>query len=61
MNCIEALNEQLRVCESCRLNSVILEFEELAENEKVNFDWYEKEKHFIIYCEPCRVYKLMGD
>lgn len=61
MNAIEALKEQCRVCEPCILNAKIIEFEQLPEHEKLNFDWYEKNKHFIIYCEPCRVYKLLGD
>ncbi len=61
MNAIKALNEQCRVCEPCRLNAKIIEFEQLPENEKFNFHWYEKDKHFLIYCEPCKVYKLLGD
>lgn len=61
MNCIEALNEQLKKCKPCRLNSVIIEFEQLPEDYKMKFDYYEKDKHFIIYCEPCKIYKLIGD
>lgn len=60
MNCIEALNEQLRICEPCRLNSFILEFKELPEAEKYNFDWYEKEKHIILHCQLCNSYKIFG-
>ena len=59
MNCIEALNEQCRVCEPCRMNSFILEFEELPEKEKYNFDWYEKNKHFLLYCKQCNLYKII--
>ena len=59
MNCIEALNEQCRVCEPCRMNSFILEFHELPEHEMYNFDWYEKEKHILLYCKQCEFYKLL--
>ena len=59
MNCIETLIEQCRVCELCRLNSVILEFHELPENEKYNFDWYEKDNHYLIHCQVCKIYKLL--
>ena len=31
------------------MNSIIIEFEELPEEEKINFDWYKKEKHIILY------------
>jgi len=61
MNCIEALEEQCRVCEPCRLNSFILDFEELPENEKSSFDYYERGKHFILFCKECNFYKLLGD
>ena len=61
MNCIEALKEQFKVCERCRLNSFILDFIELPENEKYNIDWYEKEKHIITFCKECNVYKLFLD
>ncbi len=44
MSFIEALKERLKECEPCRMNSLIIEFEELPEDEKFNFDWYEKEK-----------------
>lgn len=60
MNCIEALNKQCQVCEPCIINSFIIEFEELPELEKPNFDWYEKEKHFLLKCEECNIYKLIG-
>ena len=61
MNCIEALNEQCRVCKPCRINSFIVEFEELPEKEKYNFDWYEKQKHMIMFCKECFIYNLLGD
>ena len=60
MNCIEALNEQCRVCEPCRINSFIIEFEELPEKEKNNFDWYQKEQHILICCKKCDFYQLLG-
>jgi hypothetical protein len=59
MNCVEALQEHLQRCERCILKSKIIEFEELPEEEKQNFDYYEKEKHFIIYCQPEKIYKLL--
>ena len=59
MSCIEALKERLNECEPCRINSFIIEFEELPEEEKSNFDWYEKEKHILLYCQECKVYKLL--
>jgi hypothetical protein len=59
MNCFEALQEQINECEPCRLNSFILDFDELPEHEKPNFDYYEKDKHLIIYCQPCNLYKLL--
>lgn len=61
MNAIEALNEQCRVCEPCRLNAKIIEFEQLPEHEKFNFDWYEKGKHYLIFCNQCNFYKILGD
>lgn len=61
MNCIEALNEQVIKCKPCRLNSFIIEFEELPEEEKPKFDYYEKDKHFIIYCKHCNFYKCLGE
>jgi hypothetical protein len=57
MSCIEALKE--RECEPCRMNSLIIEFEELPEEEKFNFDWYEKKKHILLYCQKCKVYNLL--
>jgi hypothetical protein len=58
-NCIEALRQQLESCITCRLNSIIIEFEQLPEHEKMNFDYYDKEKYFLIYCEPCKIYKIL--
>ena len=59
MNCIEALEQRIKECEPCRINSLIIEFEELPEDEKFNFDLYEKEKHIIIYCQKCKIYNLL--
>lgn len=61
MNCVEALNEQLKKCETCYLNSFIIEFEQLPEEEKFNFDYYEKDKHFLLRCEKCNVYKIIPE
>jgi hypothetical protein len=38
MNCIEALREQMKECEPCMWKSEIIEFNELPEKEKFNFD-----------------------
>jgi len=59
MNCIEALNAHLKACEPCKINAVIIEFEELPEEQKFNFDYYEKDKHFLLYCKHCDYYKLL--
>lgn len=40
--------------------SEIIEFHELPEREKYNFDYYEKNKHFLLYCKKCDSYKIMG-
>lgn len=61
MNCIEALANQTKVCELCLVNAIIIEFEDLPEHEKYNFDHYEPEKHFLIYCKPCDKYKILPE
>lgn len=58
---MEALNEQLKKCEPCRVHSFIIEFEELPEHEKPNFDYYDKNEHFILYCKLCKIYKLIPE
>lgn len=61
MNCIEALSQHLKKCQPCKLNSFIIEFEELPDEEKVNFDYYDKNEHFLIHCKACEVYKIFPD
>jgi hypothetical protein len=63
VNCIEKLDVYLRgECEPCIRNGKIIEFEELPEHLKYEVDYYDKDKDFILYCEPCKVYKLLeGD
>ena len=61
MNCVEALNHHLKQCERCILKAFILEFEELPEEQKFNFDYYEKDKHFIIHCKECNIYKTLPE
>jgi hypothetical protein len=61
MNCIEALREQIKECEPCKWEAEIIEFHHLPESEKLNFDYYEKEKHFLLYCKKCNFYKLLGE
>lgn len=60
MNCIEALwLYHTEVCEPCIWNAKIIEFEELPEHEKNNFDYYDKEKDYLLYCTKCKIYKLI--
>lgn len=61
MNCIEALAHQLRKCEPCKLNSFIIEFDELPEDQRVNFDFYDKSEHFLLHCKLCDTYKILPD
>ena len=58
---IDALQERLKEYEPCRINSLIIEFEDLPEEQKFNFDWYEKEKHIPLYCQKCKIYNLLSD
>jgi|GEM_PF-4042337 len=60
MNCIEKLKEYTEnVCEPCYWNAQIIEFKQLPEHEKYNYDYYDKDKDFLIYCKKCEVYKLI--
>jgi hypothetical protein len=61
MNCIEALREQIKECEPCRMNSYIVTFWELPEHEKFNFHYYEEDKHYLFYCTHCDHYKMIGE
>ena len=61
MNCFDALNEQLQNCEPCKLNAFIIEFEELPEEQKVNFANYNQQTDYILHCELCKVYKLLPE
>jgi hypothetical protein len=38
----------------------IIEFGELPEHEKLNFDFYEKAKDFIVYCQKCEDYHFLA-
>lgn len=40
---------------------VIIEPEQLPEGWKEKFEYYEKDKHFLIYCSPCNVYKMIPE
>ncbi len=51
MNCIEKLYEIHKECFPCK--GKIIEFEQLPEYEKYNFDSYDKKNDFIVYCEKC--------
>lgn len=60
MNCIEKLHALHRACEPCL--AIIIEFAELPEHEKFNFDDYEKDKDFLIACEKCQEFTIIkGD
>jgi hypothetical protein len=61
MNCFEALQGQLRECEPCWQNLFIVEFEDLPGEHKLKCDYYEKEKHFLVYCQKCEHYQMLGD
>lgn len=61
MNCMEALTEQLKECEPCKLNAFIIEFEELPEDQKMNFSKYNEETDFILHCKLCNVYKILPE
>lgn len=60
MNCFEKLELLTRECEKCILKAKIIEFEELPEEEKYNFDSYDKDQDLIVYCEPCDTYKHLN-
>jgi hypothetical protein len=60
MNCLEALGKQVEDCAPCRMNAYIVSFRDLPEHEKFNFDYYEENKHFLLYCKKCDFYKLLG-
>jgi hypothetical protein len=62
MNCIEKLRLLSKECEPCVVKAKIIEFEQLPEYLKFDADYYDKDKDFILFCEPCQVYKLIeGD
>ena len=59
MNCIENLKAHLRECEPCIKEAFIIEFEELPEEKKYDFDDYNKEQDYLLYCKKCSIYKLI--
>jgi hypothetical protein len=61
MNCIEALQEHLRRCEPCIKNAFIMDFEKIPEVERIIHYYYDKDKHFILYCKKCDTYKILGE
>ncbi len=60
MNSFDALLEYLSTCERCRQESEIIEFEDLPEAEKAIFNFYDKNKHFLLHCERCKTYNILG-
>jgi hypothetical protein len=60
MNCFEKLNGNLQECEPCFRYGKIIELEQLPEEEKFNFDSYDKEQDLILYCEKCNYFKHLN-
>jgi hypothetical protein len=60
MHCIEALHKQLEACEPCRFKAKIIEFEKLPVEQRKHFERYVEERDFILYCEKCEFYRLLG-
>lgn len=58
---MEALSQHLNKCEACRINSFIIELEELPEYQKQRFEAYDINKRFILYCRPCEVYMMLPE
>jgi hypothetical protein len=61
MNCMEALQEQLNKCPPCVVRSSIIEFEQIPEKDREHIWGYDKNKHIVLYCQKCRVLKIMPD
>jgi hypothetical protein len=61
LNCIEKLRNFSCSCGSSHDDLKIMDFEELPEDEKFNFDYYESDKDFIVFCEKCLVYEILAD
>lgn len=61
MNCMQALQAHLIKCEDCRVNSFIIEFEELPEDQKQRFMFYNASEHFLLHCRQCEVYKILPE
>lgn len=55
------LADQLKKCEPYRVNSLILEFEELPEVEQIILQHYNKTTDFILHCKECEIYKLLPE
>ncbi len=58
---MQALQDQLKKCEDCRINSFIIEFEELPEDQKQRFATYDKKQHFLLHCKPCETYSILPE
>lgn len=58
---MEALSQHLKKCEACVYNAKVIEFEDLPEDRKYDFDFYDWEQHILLYCQPCKVYKILPD
>jgi hypothetical protein len=59
LDCIEKLRDFICSCGSSHDDLKIKDFEELPESEKFEFDYYDKDKDYLLYCEKCIVYRLV--
>ena len=59
MNCMEALSQRIKECPPCLFKSFIIEFNELPEDKRKDFESYNKKTDFILYCQKCKIYSLL--
>jgi hypothetical protein len=60
MSSFEAFVKFITDCERCKTDSKIIEFEDLPEREKCFFSFYNKNNHFLLHCERCKMYNIIG-
>lgn len=61
-NCIEKLRDLDKnnwECEDCVINNKIIEFYELPKELKSEFDYYDKDKDYLLYCDRCDHYQII--
>jgi hypothetical protein len=59
LDCIEKLRGFTCSCGSSHNDLKIKDFEELPELEKFEFDYYDKDKDYLLHCEKCNVYHIL--